>query len=181
MARKQPKTSVKRGHSQGKRLSKALAERLCAEVASGVPLTRACQAEGVKINTVFDWLQRTPELRGMYARACETRLQVLEERVLELCHIGHEAALDEMTGRDRLTAIKLEIDTLKWMLSKLMRCKYGEKSTVEITGKDGAKLETKQTLDMEAVQHVARLKLQMERMQREEEAEREEEHEQERD
>lgn len=173
MAKKQPKTCRKTGHSKGKRLSRALAERLCAVVAGGVPLTRACDAEGVKISTVFDWLQRVPELRGMYARACETRLQVLEERVLELCVLGHEAALDELTGKDRLAAIKLEIDTLKWMLSKLMRCKYGERQVVELMGKDSEKLEPKPAIDMEAVEHVARLKLQMERMQREEEAERE--------
>lgn len=168
MARKAPKTSVKRGHSNGKRLSKALAARLCEAVANGVPLTRACKDEGVKISTVFDWLQRETALRGMYARACETRLQVLEERVLELCHMGHEAALDEMTGRDRLTAIKLEIDTLKWMLGKLMRCKYGEKQVVELTGKDGEKLEAKQPIDMEAVKQVALLQAQMEQKLREE-------------
>lgn len=168
MARKAPKTSRKAEHSNGKRLSKALAVRLCDEVASGVPLTRACQAEGVRVDVVFKWLQRTDELRQVYARACETRLQVLEERVLELCHMGHEAALDEMTGRDRLTAIKLEIDTLKWMLGKLMRCKYGEKQVVELTGKDGEKLEAKQPIDMEAVKQVALLQAQMEQKLREE-------------
>lgn len=163
MAKKQPKTSRKKGQSNGKRLSNALAERLCTEVARGVPLTRACAAEGVKINTVFDWLQRTEELRGMYARACETRLQVLEERVLELCVLGHEAALDELTGKDRLTAIKLEIDTLKWMLSKLMRRKYGEKQVVELTGKDGEKLEPVASVDMEALKQVAAWKAEFER------------------
>lgn len=153
----------KKGESNGKRLSKALAVRLCAEVAQGVPLTRACKKEGVKISSVFAWLQRTEENRGMYARACEVRLQVLEERVLELCALGHEAALEEMTGRERLTAIKLEIDTLKWMLSKLLRRKYGEKQVVELTGKDGKELEVKRDVDMEALRQVAMWKAEFER------------------
>lgn len=163
------RTQAKRGFSKGKRLSKALAERLCSEVASGVPLTKACAKEGVGIAAVFRWLNREERLREMYARACETRLMVLEERVLELCGLGHEAALDEYTAKDRLVAIKLEIDTLKWLLGKLMRCKYGEKQVVELTGRGSEKTEPKQDVDMEVVKQVARLKLQMERMQREEE------------
>ena len=157
------KKKRKVGESNGKRLSRALAERLCGEVAQGVPLTRACRAEGVRVDVVFKWLQRGEETRQLYARACETRLQVLEERVLELCVLGHEAALEEMTGKERLTAIKLEIDTLKWMLSKLMRRKYGEKQVVELTGKDGKDFEVKRDVDMEALKQMALWKAEFER------------------
>lgn len=156
------KTKAKKGESRGRPLSKALAERLCKSVANGEPLTVACQREGVEVSVAFRWLERVEELRQMYARACEMRLNVLEEKLFVLCNKAHEVACDELSGRERLQAVKLEIDTLKWYLSKLRRAKFGEKQVVEVTGKDGEKLEAKADFSPALLAEVAKLQSQME-------------------
>ena len=156
------KPKVKRGESKGKPLSKALAERLCSCVANGEPLPEACQREGVLTSTVFRWMERSEELGKMYARACEIRLNVLEEKLFVLCNKAHEVACDELSGRERLQAVKLEIDTLKWYLSKLRRAKFGEKQVVEVTGKDGEKLETKADISPALLAEIAKMQAKME-------------------
>lgn len=156
------KPKTKRGESRGKPLSKALAERLCKCVANGEPLTVACQREGVEVSVAFRWMERVEELRQMYARACEMRLNVLEEKLFVLCNKAHEVACDELSGRERLQAVKLEIDTLKWYLSKLRRAKFGEKQVVEVTGKDGEKLEAKADFSPALLAEIAKMQANME-------------------
>lgn len=158
----------KKGESKGVRLSKALAARLCAAVAKASSLTKACEKEKIAYDTARRWLER--EHKAMYAHACEERLNTLEEKFFELCERAHEVACDELTGRERLQAVKLEIDTWKWYLSKLKRAKFGEKQTVELTGKDGEKLETKAEFSPALLEELARMQAKMERKVEEESA-----------
>lgn len=66
------------------------------------------------------------------ARACEEWLNALEEKLLDLCERGHEVSVCEGSGGVMLQAVKLEVDTLKWMLAKLMPKKYGERASVAV-------------------------------------------------
>ncbi len=122
------------------RYSVAVGERICAAVAGGMSLRRAADAEGVGIATVLRWVEAWPGFAEQYARACEVRLAVLEDRILELCVQGHEVALDEVCGRERLQAVKLEVDSLKWLLCKLVPKRFGDRAQMEVTGRDGADL-----------------------------------------
>ena len=58
----------------------------------------------------------------------------MEERLLDLCEQAHEVAQDANSGHARVQAVKLEIDTLKWQLCKLMPARYGDKQTLEMMG-----------------------------------------------
>ena len=152
--------SKKKGESKGVRLSKALALRLCAAVAKASSLPKACEKEKISYDTARKWLER--DHKTMYAHACEERLNTLEEKFFELCEKAHEVACDELTGRERLQAVKLEIDTWKWYLSKLRRAKFGEKQVVEVTGKDGEKLETKADISPALLAEIAKMQAKME-------------------
>ena len=141
------KTRKKGGQS---RYTVAAGERICARVAEGMSLRKAADEEHVTHRTVLDWAEAHPAFGTQYARACERRLEVLQDRVLELCELGHEVAQDVDCGRERLQAVKLEIDTLKWLLCKLVPKKYGDRTQMEITGKDGADLLPKHTAEEDA-------------------------------
>lgn len=132
------------------RYTVAAGERICARVAEGMSLRKAAEAEGVTHRTVLDWAQAWPRFGTQYARACEVRLGVLEDRLLELMELGHEVARDEGCGNARLQAVKLEIDTIKWLLCKLVPKRFGDRTQMEITGKDGADLLPKHTAEEDA-------------------------------
>ena len=135
---------------QGSRYTVAAGERICARVAEGMSLRKAAAEEHVTHSTVLEWAEAHPAFGDRYARACERRLWVLQDRVLELMELGHEVARDEGCGNARLQAVKLEIDTIKWMLCKLVPKRFGDKSQMEITGKDGADLLPKHTAEEDA-------------------------------
>lgn len=126
------KRRAERGREAGRQSKFTLAagERVCALIADGGFLRSAGDAVGVSASTVLRWARANEGFAERYARACEVRLAVLEERLLELCALGHEAALDAECGQVRLQAVKLEIDTLKWILSKLVRQRFGDGAAV---------------------------------------------------
>lgn len=134
------KPTAKPGKGRPSRYTQALAERICAAVANGKSLRIAAGAEGVKWPTARDWLQKHAAFSDQYARACEARLELLEGRMLELMERGHEVAMDETCAAQRLNAVKLEMDNIKWILCKLLPRKYGEKAALELTGAEGAPL-----------------------------------------
>lgn len=135
---KKPIAKPKKGRPS--RYSHALAERICAAVANGKSLHWAAEAEGVKWTTVRGWIQKHDTFSARYARACEARLELLEGRILELMEHGHEVAMDETGATPRLNAVKLEIDSIKWILCKLLPRKYGDKAALELTGAEGSPL-----------------------------------------
>ncbi len=133
---------MSKSHKQRKpyRYTRALGERICARIMEGASVRKAADEEGVADSTVLRWCSLFPPFAQQYARACEARLSLLEEKMLDLCQQAHEAALYAETGKARMDAIKMELDFLKWYLAKLMPKKYGERRAVELTGAEGAPL-----------------------------------------
>ena len=93
---------------------------------------RSCKLEGVPFVTFSAWIGNAPDLAEAYARAREGQIRRLAEEIEELA--------DEpipTTDRGSLDAAavakqKLQIDTRKWLLSKLAPKSYGER--VEVVG-----------------------------------------------
>lgn len=152
MKEKKRKESVRRGRKKGSgsRYSRALADRICTHIRCGDSLRKAAQKEGVPHPTVLKWVEGGGEFRDQYARACEERLNALEDKLLDLCERGHEVSVCEGSGGVMLQAVKLEVDTLKWMLAKLMPKKYGERASVAVEGGERA-VEVSHRLPAEAV------------------------------
>lgn len=97
------------------------------------------------LSTVCDWLTKHPEFSERYARARELRKEALVDRLMK---ISREAK-DHATGAPatgeagaRVQAIKLEIDTLKWILSKEYARDYGDRVNLEHTGPGGGPVKT---------------------------------------
>lgn len=124
----------KREPGRPSRYSAALAERICEHIRCGDTLRKAAKKEGVEQRTVMRWAHENAEFCQQYARACEERLAVFEDKLLDLCEKGHEVAPRAEIGGTMLQAVKLEIDTLKWMLSKLMPKKYGDRAALALEG-----------------------------------------------
>lgn len=102
-------------------------------------------------SSVFLWLSKDKGFSDQYARAMESRTEVLAEEILE---IADESAADFTETEDGKTVFngeavqrsKLRVDTRKWLMSKMAPKKYGDKITQELTGKDGKPLNTAPTI-----------------------------------
>jgi len=117
--------------------SKALADKICSELAEGKSLRTVCQQEGMPDkSTVFCWLRDIQEFQDQYALAKESSAEAMNEILLDL---GDEAielsqTVNEKASSAVVQAVKLKADNLKWVMSKMKPKKYGEK--LDLTSKD---------------------------------------------
>lgn len=134
------KTPQSDGRKLKSRYTEAAALRICEAIANGSSMRAAAKLEGVTHRTVLDWAKTHEKFGTQYAQALRDRLDYLEDRLIDLCKLAHVVARDEKTGGAQVAAVRLEIDTLKWYLCKLVPRKFGDRQAVELTGKDGASL-----------------------------------------
>jgi hypothetical protein len=86
----------------------------------------------VKNSTFMLWVSQDSALAESYAHARENFVERIAQEVMELSDVDVGETPD---GRKDWAAVqkhKLQVDTRKWLLSKLAPKKYGEK--IEISG-----------------------------------------------
>lgn len=119
------------------------AEKICALIASGKTLNKICSVGGMpKIRTIMTWLWdgSHEEFRQMYARAREQQAEVMADEIIT---IADDDSLDEiftedgkrLENREFINRSRLRIDSRKWVASKLLPKKYGDKT--EVSGPNG--------------------------------------------
>lgn len=118
-------------------------------ISEGESLRKACAANGLTIRSFLDLCDRDQEIATQYTRAREAGLEVLADQLVDLCDtpvegtettVKADGGVEVKTG-DMLGHRKLQIDTRKWLLSKLLPKKYGDKVDLNHAGKDGGPLE----------------------------------------
>ena len=136
MKRESPGTTRSKGRPA--KYTAPLATAICEAVEDGASLRRACVAAGVRYATAQGWLKSKPAFADRYARACEIRLSLLEDRITELLEDLEKAAFDPENGMRLIQAIKIEIDAVKWQLCKLIPRKYGDRTQMTLETKNPA-------------------------------------------
>lgn len=95
-------------------------------------LRRACRDSGIPHSTFLGWIAADKELADQYARAKEIGIEQLADEILEIADDGtgdtwkNEDGL-EMVNHDVIARSRLRVDTRKWLLSKILHKKYGDK------------------------------------------------------
>ena len=137
--------------------------QICEELKVGRSLESICKAEGMpSVATFLEWVNKDPSGVGKdYAHAREIGYALLADEIVALSDKTHEwvtvHALDPQTGdpvyddkgapvlkqmlmplnSDVIAHKRVQIDTRKWMLSKMLPKVYGDKITQEHTGSNG--------------------------------------------
>ena len=103
-----------------------LAIRLCSEIALGRSLRKVCLEDWSPcMSTIFRWLLTNKEFKEQYAIASQQKADAHADEIQDL---ADDVELDQMA----IAKAKLQIDTRKWIASKLKPKKYGEK--IEVGG-----------------------------------------------
>lgn len=125
-------------------------EVILAGVEQGKSLHDICDADESlpAPKTFYAWLKQDAELRNKYAHAKEIMAEKMAEELLEIADDGRNDWMTikrggeevEVENHEVVNRSKLRLDTRKWLMSKLLPKKYGEKTLLEHTGADGGPL-----------------------------------------
>lgn len=117
-----------------------LAKEILDEIATGNSLRSICEKKGLPLSTTFDWI-RGNHLEA-YKQAKEDMVFYLED---ELLYVARNARNDtlmndgkEVSNPSAVARARLICDNLKWVMSKQMPKKYGDKVDVNATIKPDA-------------------------------------------
>ena len=109
-----------------------LAKKVLEGMHGGRSCFKACQAAGVPHSTFIGWVNVDPELADRYTRAREDLIERMAQEVLELSDVDVGLQPDGKKDWAAVQKHKLQVDTRKWLLSKLAPKKFGDK--LELTG-----------------------------------------------
>lgn len=116
-----------------------LANQLCSELAAGRSLNAICKEEWAPDkSTVFNWLARNKEFLDKYAQAREQQAEVWADELVEIADDGTNDYVEQETKKgtivlcdhENINRSRLRVDTRKWVLSKLMPKKYGDRTAL---------------------------------------------------
>lgn len=110
--------------------------KVCERIESGASLRTACDREGIPRKTFFQWIDKDKSKSNQYARAVNERAEYLAEDLIDLVEKRDDIVYSDESGKLRTDAVlvqakRLEVDTKKWIVSKLFPKKYGDKIGLE--------------------------------------------------
>jgi hypothetical protein len=135
-----------------------LGDTICGLIAERKSLRQIASIEGMpRMSTIMEWMlkgERGDEqyraFAEQYARAKEMMAEFFEDDMLEIAdnktddfkrdasgNIVFDEAGNPVIDHAGVARAKLQIDTRKWIASKLKPKKYGDKVQQEVTGADG--------------------------------------------
>jgi hypothetical protein len=123
-----PKAPTKPGSPDRRKI----ADLVLAGMRGGMSTFKSCAAAGVHHSTFVGWVGEDTELANNYARAREDLIERIANEVIELSDVDVGLQPDGKKDWAAVQKHKLQVDTRKWLLSKLAPKKYGEK--LELTG-----------------------------------------------
>ena len=101
----------------------------------GLSLRKACLAVGCAVTTFLDAVARDTALAEQYARARADLIERMADEVQELADANLLPLDDGRVDSGMVAKQRLQVDTRKWLLSKLAAKKYGDRVEVEATVK----------------------------------------------
>jgi len=121
-----------------------LFDEICNLIAySDKGLVTICKSKDLNANSFYEWIAKDKELGDKYARAKELQAEFLAEQIIliaddsskdEVPIFGEEGeGLGTRTDYENIQRSKLRVDARKWIASKLLPKKYGDKVHQDIS------------------------------------------------
>jgi hypothetical protein len=122
----------------------AICQAVLQGMRDGLSAFKACQAVGVPQSTFNRWVDADAKLAEDYAHAREDLIERMANEVLELADSDVPETGDGKRDWQAIQQRKLQVDSRKWLLSKLAPKKYGDR--LELAGDKENPLQV-QTID----------------------------------
>lgn len=137
-----------------------LASEICRRLAEGESLRAICKEDGMPdITTVMDWRRDDREgFSQQYAHAREAQAEAFGDELFEIVDDASNdwMEINDKDGKcigwkingDHVQRSRLRFDARRWWMSKVLPQRYGEKVSVEQTGKNGGPVEYRVVTDV---------------------------------
>jgi hypothetical protein len=113
------------------------ASRICGLLAEGISLRQIAKELHIEsAGSITDWARDDAEFAVQYARGMELRCHRLADELLELADTP--CLFDGRPDNALVQQLRVQIDARKWLLSKLLPRKYGDRITQAIETEDGS-------------------------------------------
>lgn len=122
----------------------AISQSVLQGMRDGLSAFKACQAAGVPQSTFNRWVDADAKLAEDYAHAREDLIERMANEVLDLADSEVPETGDGKRDWQAIQQRKLQVDSRKWLLSKLAPKKYGDR--LELAGDKENPLQV-QTID----------------------------------
>ena len=123
--------------------SQEKASLICSRMAEGESLRSICRDDSMPaLSTVFLWVTKHSEFSEQYKLAMASRADAMFEDMIDIADDGRNDYIVSGEGEERFNTehvqrSRLRLDTRKWMLSKMLPKKYGDKIIDDPVGNDG--------------------------------------------
>lgn len=115
----------------------AIADRICERIAEGISTRKACEELQQNRSELYKWLGENPSFADQFARAKNESAESLADELIDIAEDGRndwEERENAKTGetyialnREAIERSRLRIDARKWVASKLLPKKYGDR------------------------------------------------------
>ena len=110
-------------------------DKICDRLAEGESLRKICKDKDLPhARDVSKWLDEMPEIRPQYARARDKQHDFWAQQIMEIADEDAERDADGRRDPAHVAQKRLQIDSRKWLLSKLAPKKYGDVTTIKGDG-----------------------------------------------
>ena len=114
-----------------------VADSICKRISSGETLRKICKELQISSTTVYLWLSEVEPFEKQYAHAKERQMEAISDEMME---IADSVEFASESGNAAVQAARLQVDTRKWLLSKLLPKKYGDRIENRLAGPEGEAL-----------------------------------------
>ncbi len=112
-------------------------------IASGESAKACLREHSVNPGTFWGYLGKDEDAANQYARARVRGLDRMAEEILDIADDNGGDWIEDKVNPEVVARARLRVDSRKWLLSKLVPKKYGDKVTQEHTGADGGAILTR--------------------------------------
>ena len=114
-----------------------IADQVCSGIAAGGSLRSVCKPKGMpNKSTIAGWVRAYPKFAAQYARAREEQAEAFFEEIIEISDdAGFDYKVvdgDVIVDGDAIQRARLRTDSRKWVASKMLPKKYGDKVDLTI-------------------------------------------------
>lgn len=111
------------------------ADRICALLAEGHTLRQIAREVGCDASAIAHWLREDQDAGGVlsqrYARAKEIGCERMAEEIREIA--DSDCTVNGEPNNALVQQARLKVDARKWLLSKMLPKKYGDRVVQELT------------------------------------------------
>lgn len=151
--RKKPGDQKAAQRGRPTKLIPEMEDHILERLAEGESLVKICKDLDIATHVVFRRITECDNFRHKYAMSREAQAERMADEIVSIADetevtsvVTPEGVVDFRLDATAVARNRLRVDARKWVASKLLPKKYGDKVMQELTGADGGPIQTSITV-----------------------------------